>query len=142
MNRILMYAGGLLTFTLALFKIAMPYLFHWREAMGSSAASMWATLYAENLGISLLLLFFACMSIFQWRELVSTGLGKLVLLSLGALWVFRAGAEIILYKIGVDGAWWRFFLFLALGIVYSLPLRTSALAGRKNYYAPEWKILD
>jgi len=108
----------------------MPYLFHWREAMGSSAARMWTTLYAENLGISLLLLFFAFMSIFQWRELVSTGLGKLVLLSLSVLWVFRAAAEIILYKIGVDGAWWRLFLFLTLGLVYLLPLSTATLAGK------------
>ncbi len=55
MNRILLTSGGLLSFLLALFKIAMPYLFHWREAIGASAASMWATLYAENLGIFLFL---------------------------------------------------------------------------------------
>jgi hypothetical protein len=105
MNRTLLFAGGLLNLALALFKIAMPYLFHWREAMGSSVAGMWAILYGENLGISLLLLFFAYMSIFEWGELLNSRLGKTVTLSISVLWLYRATAEIVLFKIGVDGAW-------------------------------------
>jgi hypothetical protein len=42
MNRALLFAGALLNLSLALFKIAMPYFFHWREALGPSAAGMWA----------------------------------------------------------------------------------------------------
>jgi hypothetical protein len=131
MNRILLLADGLMNLSLALFKIAMPHLFHWREAMGSGATSMWAILYAENMGISLLLLFFATMSIFQWRELISTGLGKMVRLSISALWVFRAVAEITLFKVGVDGAWWRLILFLALAVVYLAPSVTATLSSHE-----------
>jgi len=122
MNRILLLTGGLLNLMLALFKIAMPHLFRWREAMGSSAASMWTILYAENLGISLLLLFFAYLSIAQWRELLTTSLGRTIMLAICSLWAYRAAAEILLFRIGVDGAWWRFFLFLALVAVYLVPL--------------------
>lgn len=139
MNRILLFAGGLLNLALALFKIAMPYLFHWRAAMDSSPASMWATLYSENLGISMLLLFFAYMSIFQWRELLLTGLGKTVLLSISALWIYRAAVELLGFKIGMDGAWWRFFLFLAIGLAYLIPLLTAAsvpLEMRKTHVIP------
>jgi hypothetical protein len=124
MNRILLLAGGLLDLLLAIFKIAMPYLFHWREAMSSKADSMWAILYAENLGISLLLLFFAYMSIFQWQELLKTNVGRTLLLSIGSLWIFRTIAEIALFKIGVDGTWWRVFLFLIVAAFYLLPLRS------------------
>src|SRR5512139_1828856 len=128
MNRILLFAGGLLNLALALFKIAMPTLFQWRDALGSSPASMWSTLYSENLAISMLLLFFAYMSIFQWQELLMTGLGKTVLLSIGALWIYRAVVELLVFKIGVDGAWWRFLLFLVIGLVYLIPLLTAATA--------------
>jgi hypothetical protein len=83
---------------------------------------MWSTVYAENLGISLLLLFFAYMSIFQWQELLKTGLGKTALLAIGSLWIFRSIAEIVLFRIGVDGAWWRVFLFLTGAALYLLPL--------------------
>lgn len=121
MNRILLLAGGMLNLLLAIFKIAMPYLFHWQDAMGSSAAHMWATVYAENLGISLLLLFFAYMSIFQWQELLQTAQGKVTLLAIGSLWIFRSMAEITLFKIGVDGAWWRVLLFLIIAAFYLLP---------------------
>jgi hypothetical protein len=139
MNRILLFAGGLLILTLALFKIAMPTLFHWREALGSCPASMWSTLFCENLAISMLLLFFAYMSIFQWRELLMTGLGKTVLLSISALWIYRAAVELLVFKIGVDGAWWRFFLFVAIGLLYLIPLLTAATASlemRKTQLAP------
>lgn len=128
MNRILLLAGGLLNLFLALFKIAMPYLFQWREALGASTTSMWHILYGENLGLSLLLLFFAYMSIFQWQDLIATDLGKVVMLSISVLWAFRAAAEILLFKIGVDGAWWRFFVFLALSLVYLIPFITATAA--------------
>jgi hypothetical protein len=84
----------LLNLLLALFKIAMPHLFHWKEAMGFAEGFMWSTLYTENFGISLLLLFFAYASIFHWRALLEISLGKTVLLFLGSLWVFRTVAEV------------------------------------------------
>jgi hypothetical protein len=115
-------AGGLLNFSLAMFKIAMPHLLHWRDAMGSSEAHMWATVYAENLGISLLLLFFAYMSIFQWDGLLKTSLGKTALLSIGSLWILRSIAELVLFRIGVDGARWRVLLCLTIAAFYLLPL--------------------
>lgn len=132
MNRTLLFAGGVLNLALAVFKIAMPYLFHWREALGSSATSMWAILLGENLGISLLLLFFAAISIFQWRELPETGVGKSLLLSIGALWAYRTIAEIVLFKIGVDGAWWRVLLFLVLAVIYFIPLITAITANQEH----------
>lgn len=132
MNRILMLVGGVLTLMLAIFKIAMPYLFHWRDAMGSSEAHMWATVYAENLGILLLLLFFAYMSIFQWQELLQTGLGKTALLAIGSLWTFRSIAEIEIFKIDVDGAWWRVFLFLTVAACYLFPLVGIARTSLEN----------
>jgi hypothetical protein len=132
MSRILLFAGGVLNLALAVFKIAMPYLFHWREALGSSSTSMWAILYGENLGISLLLLFFAAISIFQWRELPGTSVGKTLLLSIAALWAYRTIAEIVLFKIGVDGAWWRVLLFLVLAVIYFIPLITAMTANQEH----------
>ncbi len=122
MNRYLLMAAGILTFALTIFKIAMPYLFHWQESMGTATPGMWAILYGENLGISILLIFFAYMAIFQGSELVSTAIGRTALLALGALWIYRAVIEILLFKIGVDGAWWRVLLFAILALLNLIPL--------------------
>jgi hypothetical protein len=87
------------------------------------------------LGIALLHLFFSYMSIFQWRDLLTTSLGKAVLLSIGSLWIFRTIAEIMLFKIGVDGAWWRVFLFGALAFVYMIPLVSAIRMGPEQWKA-------
>jgi len=129
MSRVLLFAGGLLNFALALFKIAMPYIFHWREAMESGAASMWSTLFAENLAISMLILFYGYISIFQWQELLTTGLGKVVMLSISTLFVYRAVVEVLVYKIGVDGAWWRGILFLFIALFCLVPLLRGIRTG-------------
>lgn len=121
-NRILLFMGGLLNLLPGIFKILMPHLFHWKEAMGSAEGFMWSTVYAEIFGISLLLLFFAYTSIFHWRALLETSLGKTILLSIGTLWVFRTVAELFLYRIGEDGAWWRVIMFLGAAVMYMLPL--------------------
>ena len=126
MNRMFLFAGGLLNLALGCFKIIMPYLFQWRESMGGSPASMWSTLFAENLAISMLMLFFAYMSIFHWRALLLTSLGKVVMLAISVLFIYRAGVEILVYRVGVDGAWWRVILFLVVALAYLAPL-TSAM---------------
>lgn len=97
MNRILLFMGGLLNLSGPLQdRHALPLPLDGNDGFGRSVHVMWSTVYAENLGISLLLLFFAYMSFFQWRELREIGLGKIVLLSIGTLWVFRTAAEIFL----------------------------------------------
>jgi hypothetical protein len=128
MNRMFLLAGGLLNLALGCFKAIMPYLFHWREAMGTSTASMWSTLFAENLAISMLMIFFAYMSIFQWRDLLQTSLGKVLMLAISVLFIYRAGVEFLVYQVGVDGAWWRVILFLAMAITYLVPLITAPRA--------------
>lgn len=133
MNKRLLFAGGLVTIALALFKVAMPYLFHWKEAMGSSESHMWATVYSENLAISLLLMFFAYISIFRGQELLETGLGNSLLLAIGSLWILRTVAEIVLFKVEVDGAWWRIVLFLGLTLPYLIPL---AIVTRRGFAGP------
>jgi hypothetical protein len=99
---------------------------------------MWSTGYAENFGISLLLLFFAYTSIFHWKALLETSLGKTTLLSIGTLWVFRTLAEVFLYRIGADGAWWRVILFLGAAVMYMLPLvrRAWSRSVQMNILAP------
>jgi hypothetical protein len=77
-NKYLFVTGGLCALLMAIFKIAMPYLFHWQASMNKATTEMWPILYAENLGISPLLLSFAYVSFFCWMELISTSVGKTV----------------------------------------------------------------
>ncbi len=142
MNRKLLLSGGILNLLLAVFKIAMPHLFHWQDAMGSAESFLWFTLYAENLAISILLLCFAYMSIFQWREMLETGLGKMVLIAIGTLWLFRSAVELFLFRPGVDGAWWRVFMFLAAAILYLGSAAAGRLPRRASQAASDGAVRD
>ena len=57
------------------------------------------------------------------------------MLAICSLWAYRAAAELLLFRIGVEGAWWRFYLFLALATVYLVPF-VAVMTGRPGIKEP------
>lgn len=82
-------------------------------------------MYTLHLAVVLNLLVFGYVSIFHWRELMTTGLGRVIVLSICLLWILRTLAEVAFFRIGVDGAWWRVALFLVIVLIYMIPLRNN-----------------
>jgi len=75
-----------------------------------------------NLAVALTLLVFGYVSIFHWRDLLATSLGKAMTISVGLFWLVRSAAEILYFRIGVNGSWINVVTFGAIGVVYLILL--------------------
>ena len=125
MNRILLAIGAMLTLFLAALHIIFPWFFQWETSLSSLSNSNRAVFLTAHLWIILILITFACVSFLTWRDLLSTVLGRILLLSIGLLWSIRAYTEVTCFRIGVDGSGWRVFLFGAIAVIYWIPLLSA-----------------
>jgi len=122
MNRILLAIGALLTLFLAAFHATFPWVFQWETGLSSLSNVNKGIFIKAHLWIILILVVFAYASIIAWRDLLLTRLGRILLFSIGFLWVVRAFTEVACFRLGVDGAWWRVALFAAMTVIYWVPL--------------------
>ncbi len=79
------------------------------------------------------LLAFACFSLFQWRAVLETELGRAVALLICLVWVVRSAAEVVFFRVGLDSAWWRLALFLACPASY-IPAVLHDSSARRAYH--------
>jgi len=126
--RALLIVGSVGHILFAAFHLSFPVIFGWQEALGALSNGNRAILYTLHLAVVLNLLVFAYISVFHWRELMATGLGKVVTFAICLLWILRILAEVGFFRIGVDGAWWRVALFLIMSFFYLIPLVSSLRA--------------
>ncbi len=122
MNKVLLVAGGILNALFAIFHLALPLLARWQDSLSTLSTDNQAIMYTLNLAIALTLLVFAYVSVFYQRDLLTTNLGKAVIVSIGLFWFVRAVAEILYFGIGVDGSWVGLLIFGAIGAIYLVPL--------------------
>jgi hypothetical protein len=131
MNKAFLIAGGILNALFAIFHLALPKLARWQDSLSTLSTDTQAIMYTLNLAVALTLLVFAYVSVIYRRDLLTTNLGKAVIVSIGLFWFVRAIAEILYFRIGVDGSWVGVLIFGAVGTVYLIPLlrtRTQATA--------------
>ncbi len=126
--RTLLIVGGVGHILFAAFHLSFPVIFGWDETLSALSNGNRAVMYTLHLAVVLNLLVFAYVSIFHWRELMTTGLGRVVVLAICLLWILRTLAEVAFFRIGVDGAWWRVALFLIFSFFYLIPLVSSLRA--------------
>ena len=119
--------GGILNILFGLFHLSFPWLLRWPEQLGNMSSANRALLYTLDSWIILVLLLLGCVSIFHRSDILATALGSRLMLSISGLWLVRSGAEVIFFRLGVDGAWWRLLIFLILAGLYALAfLRKSS----------------
>lgn len=124
-NRILLAIGATLNLLLAAFHITFPWLFNWETGLSSLSNTNRAIFITAHLWIILILTVFAWASIMAWRDLISTGLGRICLLAIGLLWAIRTITEVAYFRIGLDGAGWQVALFGAIAFIYWIPLLSA-----------------
>ena len=130
MSKALLIAGGILNALFAVFHLALPSLAQWQNTLRTISTDSQAVMYTLNLAAALTLLVFAYVSVFHRRDLLTTNLGKALAISIALFWLVRAVAEILYFRIGVDGSWVGVLIFGAIGAVYLIPLlSTRAQAG-------------
>lgn len=121
-------AGGILNLLLAVFHMLFPWIFAWGKDLQAVSNVNKAILYTFQSVMVFVLVAFAYLSIVHRTDLVTTRLGRSVLFLIGIVWLIRAVAEVVFFRLGADGAVWRLALFLVIAAVYLLP----ALAQRRR----------
>ncbi len=118
MKRYLLALGGVLNLLFAAFHVMFPWLFQWGSDLASLSSTNRSIPYTAHGVVILVLLAFAYISLFHWRALLETALGWAVATLICLVWLVRSAAEIVIFQIGQDGAWWRLALFLVAAAVY------------------------
>jgi hypothetical protein len=122
MSKALLIAGGILNALFAVFHFALPSLAQWQNTLSTISTDSQAVMYTLNLAAAFTLLVFAFVSVFYRHDLLTTNLGKALSISIALFWLVRAVAEILYFRIGVNGSWVGVLMFGAIGFLYLISL--------------------
>ena len=122
MSKALLIAGGILNALFAVFHFALPSLAQWQNTLSTISTDSQAVMYTLNLAAAFTLLVFAFVSVFYRHDLLTTNLGKALSISIALFWLVRAVAQILYFRLGVDGSWVGVLIFGAIGFLYLIPL--------------------
>lgn len=95
MAKALLIADGILNTFFFLFHLLVGYQIHHLAQLATPYRALMEPL---NVGGMLFIFFFAYASFFQGKEMLQTGLGRVVLLLVAALYLSRAAEEFFLFK--------------------------------------------
>ncbi len=129
--RVVLLIGGLFNLLFAVFHAVMPQMSQWDAGLGSLSADYLSLMYIFNYIVMYVLLVFAYVSIFQWRSLCSTGLGKAISAAILGFWLVRAAEGVIFSGVAQPGAWTLIVLCLAIGALYLVPVVLGGAGGRE-----------
>ena len=119
MNRTMLRFGGAIDLLFAVFQLAtMGYM---AAPLASVPADIRATVSTLNVNTAFILLIFACLAIFRWRDLLSTRLGNLVALAMGLFWFLRGVSQVVFYRLTAYGVP-LLVLCVVLGLLHLIPV--------------------
>ncbi len=130
MGRI-MWVGGLFSVLAALLHVFMHRQFGLDPGIQGLSLANQSVLYTLNACIAYVMVVFAYLSFFHWRDLISTRLGRALAIAMALFWFVRAAAEPLFA--GVEPAFpvLSVLVFALPGLSYIVPLllpRSSAAA--------------
>ena len=125
----MLFAGGIFNLGFVVFHLLFWKIFQWKTDLASLTHINRSIMQILNLRLTFLLLVIAYLSFFHTAELVSTSIGKALLISIALFWFFRAIEQIIFF--GVKNR-----ISLALTVVFFLGSILYWLPGMKyvNYF--------
>ncbi len=129
--RVVLLIGGLFNLLFAVFHAVMPQMSQWDAGLGSLSADYLSLMYIFNYIVMYVLVVFAYVSIFQWRSLSSTSLGKAISTAILGFWLVRAAEGVIFSGVAEPGAWTLIVLCLAIGALYLVPVVLGGAGGKE-----------
>lgn len=121
-NEIVLTVGGVYIVALIIFHLLFWKLFSWNKDLKRITPINRATMQVMNIALILIFTIFAYISFFHTNELLTTSLGKTLLLLIGFLWLFRALLQIIFYGLKNKISLLFFIYFFFGGIIYLYPI--------------------
>jgi hypothetical protein len=113
--------GGLYSIALVIFHLLFWQIFNWAEDLRSLSFLNRAIMQVLNLSLVFVFMMFAYISLIHTAELLSTTLGRSVLLSISVFFFLRALLQIIFFRLSHWGSVAFLVFFLAGGMLYGIP---------------------
>jgi len=124
MNEKLIIIGGIYNIFLIMFHVMFWRIFRWPETINSLNYINKATIQVLNISITFIFFIFSYISFVHTQELLSTSLGNSLLYLMSALWLFRAGLQVIFYKLKHKASVGLTIFFIIGAVIYGIPAIT------------------
>jgi len=127
-------AGGIYPVAFAIFHLMFWKLFRWKEDLASLSIINRAVMQILNLCLTFVFLIFAYISIFHVAELLTTGIGKTLLLLIAVFWFLRAIEQIVFFGLKKKRSMTLFAVFVIGAMIYLYPVivgfEAASISGR------------
>jgi len=124
MKETLIFAGGIYTVTLIVFHVLFWRIFKWPETLRTLNYVNKATIQVLNISITFIFCIFAYISFAHVNDLLSTQLGRTLLILISLLWLFRAAQQVVFYKLKHGASVGLTIYFLIGAFLYGIPVIT------------------
>ena len=114
--------GGIYNLAFALFHLMFWRLFRWKEDLASLTRINRAIMQVINLCLNFVFLTFAYISLFHTTELLSTSLGRTLLVLVFIFWILRAIEEIVFFSLRKKISVTLLVVFVFGALIYLLPV--------------------
>lgn len=121
MNESLITVGGIYCIAFAVFHLLFWRIFDWNKDLRSLSFLNRAIMQVLNLCLTIIFIILAYISLAHTKELLTTPLGKTLLISISLLWFARATMQTIFFKLKHWGSIAFLLLFLLGGALYGIP---------------------
>ncbi len=122
MDEVLIKIGGIFNLGIAIFHLFFWRLFHWKKDLARITAVNSAIMQVMNLCLAFVFIVAAYISIFYSFELISTNLGRTILIAISVFWFIRFIEQIVFFGIKNRGSIAFAFLSIIGCIIYLIPL--------------------
>lgn len=117
----LIKTGGLYNIALVIFHLLFWQIFDWAQDLRSLSFLNRAIMQVVNLSLVFVFMIFAYLSLIHTAELLSTTLGRALLLSISVFFFLRAMLQIVFFRLLHWGSVAFLVFFLAGGVLYGIP---------------------
>ena len=117
----LIKAGGLYNIILIIFHLLFWRIFNWKDDLPSLSFLNRAIMPVLNLSLTFVFVIFAYISLAHSNELLSTSLGRSLLMLIAIFWFARAMMQVVYFKLQHWGSLAFLLFFLAGGVLYGIP---------------------
>ncbi len=122
MNETFIIAGGIFNIAFVIFHIFFWRLFDWKNDLVSLSFINRNVMQVLNLSLTFVFLIFAYLSLFHTHELLSTDLGRSVLILISIFWFFRAIEQVVFFTLKKRLSLLLFMIFILGGFLYGVPV--------------------
>jgi hypothetical protein len=113
--------GGLYNILLVVFHLFFWRIFNWKDELRSLSFLNRAIMPVLNLSLTIVFVIFAYISLAHSSELLSTSLGRSLLMLISLFWIARALMQVVFFKLQHWGSFAFLLYFLTGVLLYGIP---------------------